>query len=196
MRVERGWIAFPVGTDIVTFGRLDGKPATAGPVLPEAPRRTVTLGHLRDRYLATHANGTVEANRLYTNSIHLAHVCRLLGEGCPVGELTVARLQEYVNERARKVSPTTIRKELATLRAAWSWGGPMTLTECHLPLKGLRFPKADQKPNYMTREEIERRVRAGDDADTLWESLYLTSDDVADLLTQVRSATGPAWLYP
>ena len=43
--------------------------------------------------------------------------------------LSHARLQEYVNHRARKgASPVTIRKEIATLRAAWNWGGPMKLT--------------------------------------------------------------------
>jgi hypothetical protein len=39
-----------------------------------------------------------------------------------------------VNERAKaKISPATIRKEVATLRAAWNWGEPMELTAGRFP---------------------------------------------------------------
>jgi integrase len=196
MRLNQRLLVLPDGVDIVTFVRHDGNPPATGPVLPATPRRVVTLARLRDEYLETHGNGTVEANTLYTMGIHFAHVCRVLGEGCPVGDVSVARLQEYVNARAKKVSPATIRKELATLRAAWNWGGPMGLTDGRLPLAGVRYPKADEKPAYMTREEIERQLRAGGDPEALWEALYLKAEDVADLLALVRNAATHPWFHP
>ena len=51
MRLKQKLIALPEGTDIVTFIQHDGNPPDAGPTLPNAPRQTVTLGHLKDRYL-------------------------------------------------------------------------------------------------------------------------------------------------
>jgi hypothetical protein len=112
----------------------DGNPPTLGPTLPTAPRQAITLGLLRDRYLDTHANGTIEANSLDTCKLHLAHFSRARGEGFPLPELSLAKLQEYVNRRAKdKISPVTIRKEVATFRAAWNWGGPMDLTSGNFP---------------------------------------------------------------
>src|SRR5271163_1574343 len=119
MRLKQRLLVLPEGTDIVTFIQHDGTPPATGPTLAAAPRQAVTLGHLKDRYLATHANGTIEANSLDTCKLHLRHFCRVLGEGSPLGELSLSRLQEYVGHRAKaKVSPVTIRKEIATLRAA------------------------------------------------------------------------------
>lgn len=192
MRLKQRLIVLPEGTDIVTFIEHDGKPPDIGPTRAEAPRQAVTLGHLKERYLNTHANGTIEANSLDTCRLHLGHFVRVLGEGFPLGELSLAKLQEYVNQRAKtKVSPVTIRKEIATLRAAWNWGEPMDLTSGRFPSKGLRYPKADEKPPFMTMEEIERQIDAGGDPDTLWEALYLQSDE---LMTPFLKKVLKEWL--
>ncbi len=197
MRLKQRLIALPEGTDIVTFIEHDGKPPDIGPKLADAPRQAVTLGHLKERYLTTHANGTIEANSLDTCKLHLGHFVRVLGEGFPLGELTLAKLQEYVNQRAKaKVSPVTIRKEIATLRAAWNWGEPMDLTSGRFPSKGLRYPKADEKPPFMTMEEIGRQIAAGGDPDTLWEALYLQADELAELLAHVEKKAPHPWIYP
>jgi site-specific recombinase XerD len=82
--------------------------------------------------------------------------------------LSLSRLQEYVNKRAEaKLSPVTIRKEIATLRAAWNWGEPMGLISGKFPNRGLRYPKADEKPPFMTMAEIKRQIAAGGDPDML-----------------------------
>src|SRR5580704_16788830 len=117
MRLKQRLLVLPDGTDIVTFIQHDGKPPDSGPTLAGAPRQAVTLGHLKDRYLTTHANGTIEANSLDTCKLHLGHFCHILGDGCPVGELSLETLQQYVTKRAKaKIAPVTIRKEIATLR--------------------------------------------------------------------------------
>lgn len=197
MRLKQKLLVLPDGVDIVTFGEHDGRPPAAVPALPATPRQAVTLGHLRDRYLATYGNGTIEASSLYTCRIHLSHVCRLLGDGFPVGDLTTGRLQEYVDRRARaKIAPATIRKELATLRAAWNWGGSMGLTTGGFPNRGLRYPKADEKPPFMTREEIERRIAAGGGPAELGDALYLQTTELSELLDHVRRAGPLPWVYP
>ena len=66
MRLKQRLLVLPEGTDIVSFIEHDGKPPDAGPTLPTAPRQVITIGLLRDRYIATHANGTIEANSLET----------------------------------------------------------------------------------------------------------------------------------
>lgn len=197
MRLKQRLIVLPEGTDIVTFVEHDGKPPDIGPMLANAPRQAVTLGHLKERYLTTHANGTIEANSLDTCRLHLGHFARVLGDAFPLGELSLAKLQEYVNQRAKaKISPVTIRKEIATLRAAWNWGEPMDLTSERFPSKGLRYPKADEKPPFMTMEEIERQIAAGSDPDTLWEALYLQASELAELLAHVEKKAPHPWIYP
>jgi integrase len=197
MRLKQRLLVLPDDTDIVTFIQHDGKPPNLGPTLAEAPRQVVTLGQLRERYLTTHGNGTIEANSLDTCKLHLGHFCRVLGEGCPLGELSLAKLQEYVNKRAQaKISPVTIRKEVATLRAAWNWGEPMGLIAGRFPAKGLRYPKADEKPPFMTMAEIQRQIAAGGDPDTLWEALYLQANELVKLLAHVKRKAPHLWLYP
>src|ERR1700674_698138 len=62
MRLKQRLVVLPEGTDIVTFIEHDGKPPDAGPTLANAPRQVITIGLLRDRYLAIHGNGTIGAN--------------------------------------------------------------------------------------------------------------------------------------
>ena len=100
-------------------------------------------------------------------------------------------MQEYVNHRAKaKISPVTIRKEIATLRAAWNWGEPMGLTEGKFPNRGLRYPKADEKPPFMTMAEIERQIAGGGDPAVLWEALYLLLPEI-DRAAHTTSRSGP-----
>ena len=76
---------------------------------------------------------------------------RILGDGFLLPELSLSELQNYVNRRTKAgISPVTIRKEIASFRAAWNWGVPMNLTSGICPNRGLRYPKADEKPPFMT----------------------------------------------
>ncbi len=197
MRLKQRLVTLPPGTDVVAFLKHDGKPPEPAPMLPESPRRAVTISALKDRYLVTHGNGTLEANSLATCDLHLSHAARVLGGGLPLADLTLARMQEYVSKRAAAgVAPVTVRKEVATLRAAWNWGGPMGLTQGAFPSRGLRYPKTDEKPPFMTLAEVGRRVAAGADGKAVWECLYLTADEVAELLAHVRGRAAHPWLYP
>ena len=99
MRLKQRLIVLPDGTDIVTFIEHDGKPPDTGPTLADRPAQVVTLGHSEDRYLATHGNGTIEANSLDTCKLHLGHFCRVLGDGFPARR-AVARQAAGVRQPA------------------------------------------------------------------------------------------------
>src|SRR5205085_314506 len=127
------------------------------------------------QYLRTHANGTLEASSLGTARSHLNQFTKTLGERCRVRSLTLLNLQEHVERRRKKgVSPVTLRKEVAALRACWNWAAVGKLIDGAFPGRGLRFPKEDEKEPFRTFAELEAR---GGDAD-LWEALYFTRAEV------------------
>jgi integrase len=200
--VEEKRVKIPAGLDVASFVRqrlatLDRETDDTPEPAPR-PRDQTTLGTLRDRYVTTHSNGTIEANSLDTVRLHFSHFCRALGEAFPLPELSLSHLQEYINGRAKKsISPVTMRKELSTIRAAWNWGGPMGLTSGPFPAKGLRYPKGKEKPAFMTRAEIEKKVAAGDgDPDELWECLYLELADIGELLAYAKEHASQPFIYP
>ena len=108
-----------MAASLLSDGKLNGKPS---------PAKTLTLGNLFEDYLGSLPDGCMEANSLYTARIHMRHSERILGKRFAVRELRLADLQGYVRQRAKqggrrgkRVSPSTIRKELGTLRAIWTW---------------------------------------------------------------------------
>jgi integrase len=194
--LKSGRITLPPAIDIATFVEHDGKP-------PETPsgvvvtRQSTSLGQLRDNYLETFSNGTIEETTLCTRRIHFGHLVRILGAGVKLLDITHAQLQGYVKKRGAKtkkngVGEETIRREISTLRAAWNWGARSNLVTGVLPNKGLRYPRSTEKPPFMTRDEIERRIAAGEPASDLWECLYLRTPEIIELIeTVAANATHP-----
>jgi len=159
--VERGRLVLPPGADLPTFllsdGRLNEKPKFVNPV---------TLKELYDRYLETHRNGAMEANSLETVAMHLRHFIATLGEKFPLPTLTLAQLQQHVDRRSKKrrirgrpLSPITLRKEMASLRAAWNRAALNGYVTGAFPNKGIRYPKSTDKPPFQTRVEIESQLK-------------------------------------
>jgi integrase len=203
LRIRQGFVEIPPGVDVATFvardGRLDPLPA------PPAPR-AITFRDLKEQYLETHRHGAMEETSLKTVEMHLRHVGRTLGERFAVGDLALADLQRHVNGRVRtryrgrRLSPVTLRKEVASFRAVWNWGVVSGLVQGPFPAKGLVYPKGDEKPPFLTREEIERRLARGGlsaaAASELWDSLYLRADELAGFLAYVEAHATQPWVYP
>lgn len=200
MRLKQGLVTIPAGVDVVDFIRFDGKPPASQPVATRT-----TLGTLRDRYIKTN-EASLETNSLGTIKIHFGHFEKILGETFDIASLTLADLQEYVDQRAkapgskgRKVSPVTIRKELVTLRTAWNWGAKNILVAGVFPNDGLRFPKGVDKPSFMTRAQIERKITKGmpkAEVADLWDALYLQVEEIDELLKFVKARTSQPFVYP
>ncbi len=212
LQLQQHLLVVPEGTDLKEFILSGGQ--VAKPTLPPEPpkeERTrpepVTFGRIRDRYLETLSIGAVEASTYETTAMHLRHIERTLGEGFALPSLTLADLQGHVNRRSRQkgirgrpLSPTTIKKEIASLRAAWNWGVQSGLVTGVFPNKGLKYPKTTEKPPFQTWAEIERQMAVnglspGEQQD-LWDCLFLTLDEVEELLTFVKVAAVQPWVYP
>jgi integrase len=194
--IERGRLTVPEGVALEDFVAAGGK-APAVAVRPE----TVTARQLIDRYLATHANGTVEENSLGTARSHLNQFAGTVGERFRVQGLTLLDLQGHVERRRKKgVSAVTLKKEIASVRACWNWAVHDGILKGAFPGKGLRFPKEGEKEPFRTFAEVEAIIAAEnpDDArrDMLWEALYLTRPEIEEFLLYVRQNATLPWVYP
>jgi integrase len=182
----------------------------AGGKVPEVPRPAevaLTLKDLADGYQAAHRNGALEANSLATVRLHLNHFLDALGQRFAVRELSAQALQAYIDRRSRRrgakdrrLSPTTLKKEVATLRAAWNWAARTGLASGLFPGRGLTYPKTDEKEPFQTRAEIQRKIARGGltprQVEELWDCLFLTKPEVAEFLAYAEANAYQAFLYP
>jgi integrase len=204
LRLELGELAEPPSdTDFVTWlltgGRRIEEPKPVKPLL--------TLGGLRDRYMQTHSNGALEPKSLKMIEIHFRHLIRHLGERAVVAQLTPADLQGYLDARlkhpgrkGRRVSPVTVQKDLASLRAAWNWAVRIGELTGHYPGRSLTYPKIDEKPGFNTFAEIERKIARGGlskgEISDLWECLFLTRPELDEFLEFAKVNADSLHLYP
>jgi len=196
MRLDQRLLTLPIGASIVDFIQRDGQLPTQQERKAEVTNGT-TLHDLREAYFAAFSSGALEANTLDTAKVHFSHLEKTFGKGLILSSLTLGKLQAHIKRRQSDASPTTIKKELGTFRAAWNWGQRMDLTSGPFPCSGLVYPKTEEKLPFMTWEEIIRRIRSGGDAEALWEALYLRPEQVAELLAHAKTvATVPTWAYP
>jgi len=200
MRLKQNLLQLPPGLDIVTFVSFDGKPPHE-----TSEAEVLTLGGLRDRYLETHRNGSLEQSTLDGIELHFRHLVGTLGEKFPVPDLSLAELQQYADQRARKkglkgrkLSPATIKKEIVTLRTAWNWGVAMGLLTGRFPMRGLRYPRFAEKPPFMVWEEVERRIQGltEEESREWWDCLYLRAEEISALLAHVKQKAIQPWVYP
>jgi tetratricopeptide (TPR) repeat protein len=202
-RVEQNLLPFLEGADIVEFVKHDGRLAEKKAAAPLTP---LNLTQLMEKYLEAYRIGSMESDSLDTVRMHLRHFEKTLGGRFAIWNLTLADLQRHVGERSKKIyrgkprSAVTLKKEMASLRAAWNWAVHMGLVTSSFPSKGLGYPKSDEKPPYMTRVEIERRIQIGrlsaPQIDELWECLYLRKEEIEQLLAYVKDHAAHPWVYP
>ena len=193
--LDRGVLKVPEAVDVATFVKFDGHP----PVAEESQKvsQKTHLSEIFENYLTAHA-AAQEAKSLYTARIHLKHLAETLGPKFDLRKLELAHLQKHVNRRCPAVSPTTAEKEIATLRTVWNWGVRMKLLSGPCSVKGVIYPKVDEKPPFQTRAEIYRQlVGLGNRQQVeLWDSLYLRVEEIDLFLNEVRRLAMHDWIYP
>lgn len=199
--VGEGRLELPDNVDVPTFLLSDGK-------LAEKPKvaSNIKLGSLFDEYKARTPEGALEASSIQTFRTHMGHVVRILGAGTLLRSIRTSDLQRYVTTRSKEkgrrgtVSPVTIRKELATFASLWNWARTQELTAGEFPRKGIVFGKHEDKPPFQTWTQIERQIKRDGlnayQAEPLWESLYLSTDEIAKLLEHIRENSGYPFLHP
>ena len=200
--VESGRLVLPEHADPAAFllsdGKLNGKPRVA---------ERLALPELIERYRAALPEGALEPESLRIAELHIRHFVRILGVRKVLADIDLDDLQRYVLKRSRepgrrglRVSVGTIRKELATLTTLWNWAVQHNYVAGPLPKTGLKFPKLDEHPPFQTYDQISRQVKRGGlttiEQAQLWDSLYLSTAEVDELLSVVRERATYRFLYP
>lgn len=199
-RVSLGILDMPAEVDPAAFLLSDGR-------IGAKPRATAALSlqSLFNAFFQSLPAGHLEPETVSGMKIHERQLVRRLGAAFQIRRLSLADLQHYVEERAkdkglrgRKVTATTIKKALVTLRSVWNWGVQTGLLEGPFPQKGIKYPKCNEKPPFQTYAEIERRVKAMPKAQAadLWDCLFLTSAEVDELLNHVKKHSRHPFVYP
>jgi integrase len=177
--------------DLVTLllsdGHLNG---------PHQAKKRLTLGEFFKDYQARRPNGK-ERSTAYTENIHIAHLQRLLGINTALVEVP-EKIQEYIRQRSAEqtrsghpVSSVTIKKELGTLSAIWNkWGLGEKLVTAPMTLRNLAYAKEKPRPPFKTWKQIERQIEqgmlTGGEQDRLWKCLYLSVDEIEEVLAWVE----------
>lgn len=193
--LERGVLKLPDGVDVASFVKHDGQPPAG--IESQKASQKLTLAEFRDAYLAAH-RAALESKSLYTARIHFNHLVTTLGPKFDPRKTELADLQRHVDRRCPAVSPATAAKELSTFRTAWNWGVRLKLLSGPCPVKGLLYPKVDEKPPFRTRAEIERQLEGLDQRQRkeLWDALFLTLPEIEAFLGDVRSRAAHPWIFP
>lgn len=199
--LERGRLEMPPDSDpgvfILSDGKLNGK-AVASLVR--------TLDDLFRIYQEKLPTGAKEDTTLTGENRHIRHLLRLLGSGTSVHTIKTSEMQGYVEQRLKEtwrrksIRPDTVKKELTTFRLVWNWAVNQGYLKGPAPLKGIKHPKRDEKPPFMTLGEITKIIERGGllpkDEQELWECLFLTRDEIQAVLEHVRQMARHLFIYP
>lgn len=201
--VERGRLALPENVNLIEFLLSGEQPVAAQSVTP-----ALHISRVVDEYLASIPDGAMEQNSLYTAKIHIKHLTTKLGARFNFSLLKQSDLQAYVSHRAKQktgrrgsnVSSTTIKKELATLRAIWSFAKDSGYVSGDFPNRKLKFPKSAEKARFQTWDEITARIeREGlseAEQEDLWDSLFLRLDEIKEVCDLVETNARHPFIHP
>lgn len=200
--VEAGRIEIAIDADIPTFLLSDGKLDAKFVVTP-----SLRLEELFEQFFDNLPEGHLEETTLYGMHVHERHLIRVFGSRFVVQKLTLDHLQDYVGKRSkepgirgRTVGASTISKEIVTLQSVWKWAVQRKMLEGDFPRAGLKFPKTKELPPFQTWEEIEAQIRHGnlteDEQLELWDCLFLSLNQVDQVLAHVKDAAHHPFVYP
>lgn len=199
--LARGRLTPPPGADLGLFLVTDGR-VTAKPTATREP----TVADVFALYTTTLTAGSKEANTRKCEAIHMRHLERLLGGSTPVARVTTAAIQTYVDRRAgekycgKGIKPQTVKKEVATLLTVWNWAARRDHVPAPCSTRGITFPKEKEKPLFRTYDQVKAIVARGNlskaEVRELWDSLFLSKEEVAEVLGHVREHAPSDWLYP
>jgi integrase len=137
----------------------------------------------------------------------MSRLKEILGEETPLSEVAKPQRQDYVSQREKQkcrrdksISPVTIKKELGTLSAVWTWVKDNGHLDCAFPGRRLKFSSTAEKPSFQTREQIERQIEIGGlskaEEGELWDSLFLSAEEIVEVLAIIDRYEGCDFLYP
>lgn len=199
--LERGRLEMPADADPGVFIMSDGKQ-----VKKTVSERADTLEELLTTYQKSIPPGAKAETTISTEGLHIAHLLGNLKKAKPMQNVTTSDMQAYIDKRLRDtyrkkpIRPETVRKEVATFRLIWNWAVTLGHIVGPAPTKGLKYPKTEQKPPFMTREDIEKVIKRGGLTEKqeagLWECLFLTISEVQEILAFVEKNANHDFIYP
>ncbi|HWY85513.1 MAG TPA: hypothetical protein VNX28_02250, partial [Gemmataceae bacterium] len=199
--LEQGRLEMPIGADPAVFIMSDGKLAQR----PVAVR-PLTLAELVALYREKFPAGAKEASTASTERIHCKHFVRVFGKNTALQTMTQADVQGYIDRRSqdrwhgKPIKAQTVKKETETFRQLWNWAVGMGCLTGPCPVKGTRHVKMTERPSFKTWEEIERIIARGgvskEEQAGLWECLFLTRHQVAEILADVQEHDGHPFIFP
>ena len=179
--IERGRLQIPPDVDPITFILSDGKRGGE-----KERQERLTLEQLISRYQAELPPKSKEESTLASERTHFTHLLRHLKGRTVAQSLSVADVQDYVATRmkdrwrGKTIGAQTVKKELTTVRLVWNWAAERGYVVGRSPVRGIKYPKADEKQIFRTAKEIEQIIARGgltdDEVAELWEGLYLTRE--------------------
>lgn len=200
--IERGRIVVPGDVDVATFLMSDCR--VGGPAPKHATVETLT--RLFEVYFERVGSDKLEESTLEGMRIHRKHLERVLGKRLCLATANADTLQGYIDERStekvrgkRLISPATTKKEIVTLRTVWNWASHLDLIAKPYPGKKLTYPKVEGKLAFRTLAEVEQRIARGgvteDYAAEMWESVFLSTEELADFLKYVKEHAQEPYAY-
>ena len=195
--LHRNKIQLPIGVDPGDFIVWGENAKSKSAVRPIAP----TFGELATAYLEAQKGFKAEST-MVTERIHLGTAQEVLGKFAqlPVDQLRHRDLAAILHKRLQQVTDTTAKKERQTLISVFAWAVQQEILDSS-PAVALPIIKADcDRPPFRTWGEIEEMLKQGglDDSQTteLWECLYLTPGEIAEILALVKQRANPDFAYP
>lgn len=200
-KVEQGVLQLPENADVVSFFLSGGNVHES----PKAPK-TILLKALFTEYKEA-VSASLEPTTVCTVGVHTGHLLRIFGARFNPCTLTLTDLDHYLKtrheektNRGTNISPTTIRKEIATLRAVWGWATERYAVAAFPNIRKLNYGKVPEKPPFRAWEEIEQQIKRGGLSDTkqaeLWDCLFLSLTEIEELLDCVEESKAQPFLYP
>lgn len=143
----------------------------------------ITLTQFKNQYLRYSA--TVHSIN-HTKSIRTSFNELIKGIGdIYLSELNKNRLQSYLEERLRKVSPYAVRRDIINFSSSFNWGiNKNYLSENYC--KGIKKPKLPERlPHFFSEDEFQKLIEIVDDTDLkdLIEFAVLTGLRQSDLIS-------------
>lgn len=199
--IERGRLTIPDSADPAEFILSDGRISE-----PVSKAKKIRFGELVTAYQTSLPKGAKEQTTLDSEELHFQHLKKHLGSKTVVTGISVADVQKYVEKRSKDtyrdkpIAVDTIKKEIATFRMLWNWAMSHQGLEQPCPTRGIKYPKRDAKPPFMTLTEIQRRIDRGglsdDEVTELWACLFLSTDEVEQLLQDVGLSARHDHIFP
>jgi integrase len=199
--IERGRIVVPSDVDVATFLMSDCR------IGGTAPKRAgaETLTQLFAVYFEQVGSDKLEESTLQGMRIHRGHLERLLGKRLCLAATNAATLQSYIDKRSKEkyrgrlISPATIKKEIVTVRTIWNFAWHLEFVGKPYPGKKLAYPKTEARLPFRTLAEVEERIARGnlhpDYVAQMWESVFLSTEELAEFLSHVKAHAEEPYAY-